>query len=88
MTAASAAVAAAAIIGAALRHWLHREVTGVVNDSVADVIRRQAEFERRQGRHLDRQDDEIAAIRRMVDRLWELAARGAGRPRPERRGGR
>lgn len=60
--------------GAARRYWTRREVRqqaafrravqAVVDASVTELIARQAAFEHRQGRHLDRQDrklDQLAA---------------------------
>lgn len=70
----SAAVGASAIVGGTMRrYWRGREarqerafrraVQEIVDASVADVIKRQIQFERRQGQHLDRQDRAIAALR-------------------------
>lgn len=60
------------------RYWSRREarlqaafrraVQAIVDESIADVIRRQTEFERRQGQHLDRQDKAIADLRRLITR--------------------
>jgi hypothetical protein len=75
----SAGIGAAAVVGeASRRFWRRREVQQqaafrkavqqIVDESVADVIARQAQFERRQGQHLDRQDRAIAELRKAVDR--------------------
>jgi hypothetical protein len=47
-------------------------VQAIVDQSVSDVITRQADFERRQGAHLGRQDHDIAALRA------EVRGRGRG----------
>jgi hypothetical protein len=73
--AASAGVVAAVTMGGVTRrYWRRREllqqaaftraVQAIVYKSVVDMIARQGEFEKRQGRHLDRQDIAIAALRR------------------------
>lgn len=75
----SAGIGAAAIVGGASRRfWTRREtrqqaafrtaVQQVVDESIADVIARQTQFERRQGQHLDRQDRAIAELRKAMDR--------------------
>lgn len=76
----SAAIGAAAIVGGTMRRfWSGREarqeaafrkaVQEIVDESVADVIRRQTEFEKRQGRHLDRQDRAIGELKRHIELL-------------------
>jgi hypothetical protein len=60
-TSASSAIALLAMAGVA-RKWLVRVIQGVVDASVTDVLRRQADFERRQGEHLDRQDMRLDRI--------------------------
>jgi hypothetical protein len=75
----SAGVGAAALVaGASRRFWTRREarqqaafraaVQQVVDESIADMIARQTQFEHRQGAHLDRQDRAIAELRKAVDR--------------------
>lgn len=75
----SAGLGAGVVTGGAMRrYWLGREgrqqvafkvaVQKIVDESIADVIRRQTEFERRQGQHLDRQDAAIERLRRAVER--------------------
>lgn len=74
----SAGVGAAVVTGEAMRRfWTRREarqqvsfrraVQQIVDESIADMITRQAEFERRQGSHLDKQDKDIAALRRLLE---------------------
>lgn len=73
----SAGAGAAVAVGTVMRrYWRGREtrqqaefrkaVQQIVDESVADVISRQVQFERRQGEHLDRQDRVIDEIRRAV----------------------
>lgn len=50
------------------RRWFRGAVQDVVNESVADVLKRQGEFERRQGAHLDRQDRRLARIEEKLSR--------------------
>lgn len=79
ITTISAGVVAALGVGESSRRYWHRReerqqasfraaVQSIVDTSVAEVIRRQVEFEQRQGRHLDRQDRAIDHLRRMVER--------------------
>jgi biopolymer transport protein ExbB/TolQ len=74
----SAATGTAVVVGGVTRRfWVRREtrqqvafrraVQDIVDESVADVLRRQAEAERRQGQHLDRQDKAIERLRRLVE---------------------
>jgi hypothetical protein len=83
VSAAGSAAGGAAASAAVLRGWWSRRelrqqrafrhaVQDIVNESVSDVITRQSEFERRQGAHLDRQDQDIAALRA------EVRGRGRG----------
>jgi hypothetical protein len=62
----SSVVGSAAVVGAAGRRWFRGMVQDIVDDSIADVLRRQTEFERRQGKHLDRQDTRLERIERLV----------------------
>ena len=73
----SAAIGAAAVVGAAMRsYWTRREarqqaafkrsVQAIVNESVAELLSRQAAFEYRQVQHLNRQDRAIEMIRRAL----------------------
>lgn len=75
----SAAAASAVVTGEAVRrYWARREarqqtafrraVQQIVDESMADVISRQADFERRQGQHLDRQDKTLQELRQLVSR--------------------
>lgn len=75
----SAGVGAALATAETLRrYWSRREtrnqaefraaVQRVVDESIADVIRRQTEFERRQGAHLDQQDKAMEQLRRAMER--------------------
>lgn len=77
VSAAGAALGGSAATGAMLRGWwsrrelrqqraFRRAVQDIVDVSVRDVLQRQAEFERRQGAHLDRQDQAIDALRAEV----------------------
>lgn len=66
MEAIAAGTGASVTIAALARKWFRKAVQDVVNESVADVIRRQGEFERRQGRHLDRQDERLERIERKL----------------------
>ena len=50
------------------RKWFRGAVKDVVDESIADVIKRQADFERRQGQHLDRQDDRLQRIEQKLNR--------------------
>ena len=72
--AASAGVVAAIGVGGVMRRYWHRRehrqqdaftaaVGRIVTFKVAELAARQVEFEQRQGRHLDRQDLAIAALR-------------------------
>lgn len=76
----SAAIGAAAIVGGTMRrYWTTREVRQevafrqavqqIVDTSVTIVLHRQENFEKRQGRHLDRQDRAIADLRARIDQL-------------------
>jgi hypothetical protein len=78
VTTVSAAAGSAVVVAeSARRYWTRREarqavrfrrsVQEIVDISVADVIRRQTDFERRQGAHLDRQDRVLDHLRRMVE---------------------
>jgi hypothetical protein len=51
------------------RRWFRHAVQDVVNESIADVIKRQSEFETRQGKHLDKQDRKLDQIQQRLDRL-------------------
>lgn len=75
--AASAAAGAAVVVGeASRRYWTRRElrqqagfraaVQAIVDESIRHLINRQAEFERRQGQHLDRQDRAIEQLRKAI----------------------
>ena len=86
VSAAGSAAGGAAASVVALRGWwsrreirqqraFRRAVQDIVAESVGQLAERQAEFERRQGAHLDRQDQAIAALR------GEIRA-----PRGQRRG--
>ena len=55
-------------MAALARKWFRSAVRDVVDESITDVIRRQAEFERRQGQHLDRQDDRLQRIEQKLNR--------------------
>lgn len=57
-------------VAAVARRWFRRAVQDVVDESVADVLRRQREFERRQGAHLDQQDVRLTRIEAKLDRRW------------------
>jgi hypothetical protein len=65
---ATAASTAVAVLAAATmtRKWLVRVIQGVVDTSVTEVKRAQADFERRQGAHLDRQDLRLDRIEAML----------------------
>lgn len=76
----SAGVGAAAIVGTSMRsYWTRREarqqaafrraVQQIVDESMAEVLGRQTEFERRQGRHLDRQDETLRRLGLLITRL-------------------
>lgn len=64
--------------GAVRRYWgrredrqraaFRRDVQDIVDESIGDVIRRQAEFERRQRDHLNRQDKAISDLRSLIQR--------------------
>lgn len=80
MTASSAAVGAGLGVGAVMRrYWTRREarqqaqfaaaVGRIVDAKAAELAAQQAAFEVRQGRHLDRQDIAIAALRREVKQM-------------------
>lgn len=75
----SAAAGASVAVGESMRrYWRRREtrqqeafkaaVQKIVDASITDVISRQADFEHRQGAHLDRQDRDIKAIRRELEK--------------------
>lgn len=78
----SGAASAAVVVGAATRgYWTRREaraqaaftqaVQRIVDASMATVIQRQTEFERRQGRHLDKQDRELIRLRTLIEERTE-----------------
>lgn len=80
MEAASAGVVAAVTVGGVMRrYWRRREdrqqvafaaaVGRIVDAKAAQLVARQVAFEDRQGRHLDRQDIAIAAMRRDVKQI-------------------
>lgn len=63
------------LVAESLRRMLRRRderfreaVQAIVDQSIMDVIRRQTDFERRQGQHLDRQDKAIRELRDLVER--------------------
>ena len=75
-----AGVTSAAIVGTALRsYWTRREarnqlafrraVQQIVDESLAAVHKRQVDAERRQGRHLDYQDQILRTLRVMIEQL-------------------
>lgn len=75
-----AGVTSAAIVGTAMRsYWVRREarqqaafrraVQQIVDESMAGVLQRQTEFEKRQGQYLDRQDATLRRVRVLVERL-------------------
>lgn len=73
------AVAAIGVGGVMRRYWRRREdrqqvafaaaVGRIVNAKAAELTARQIAFEDRQGRHLDRQDIAIAALRGEIKQL-------------------
>ena len=76
----SAGIVAALGVGTGMRHyWTRRElrqraafardVGRIVDIKVGELVARQAAFEDRQGRHLDRQDLAIAAMRRDIKQI-------------------
>lgn len=78
--AASAGVVAAVTMGGVMRrYWRRREgrqqaafaaaVGRIVDAKAAELLQLQHAFEQRQGRHLDRQDIAIAALRREVRQI-------------------
>lgn len=80
MEAASAGVVAAVTAGGVMRnYWRRREarqqaaftaaVGRIVAMKAAELVARQQAFEDRQGRHLDRQDIAIAALRGEVKQI-------------------
>lgn len=80
VTASSAAVGAGLGVGAVMRrYWTRREtrqqaafaaaVGRIVDIKAAELVARQQAFEDRQGRHLDRQDIAIAALRGEVKQI-------------------
>lgn len=69
MEAVAAGTGASISIAMLARRWFRRAVQDVVNDSISDVIKRQTEFEDRQGRHLDRQDVRLSSIERKLNKL-------------------
>ena len=71
--ASGAVVASVTVAEASRRYWTRREarqqvafraaVQQIVDEAMAPVLARQVDTERRQGKHLDRQDTAIAQIR-------------------------
>ena len=55
-------VGASVGVAALARRWFRHAVRDVVDESAADLIRRQDDVERRQGQHLDRQDQRLQRI--------------------------
>lgn len=66
MEAVAAGAGSSVAVGALARRWFRKAVQDVVDDSIADVIRRQADAERRQGAHLDRQDARLERIEQQL----------------------
>lgn len=75
----SAGAGSAVVVGGAFRrYWTRREarqqaafrraVQDIVDQSVNDVLARQRDFEKRQGRHLDAQDRKLDALAALIDR--------------------
>jgi hypothetical protein len=75
-----AGVTSAAVVGTALRsYWTRREarnqqafrraVQQIVDESLAGVHRRQIEAERRQGKHLDRQDETLKRLGTLIETI-------------------
>ena len=76
----SAGAGAAVVTGGSFRrYWSRREarqtaafrraVQAIVNESVSELIARQAAFELRQARHLDRQDKKLDTLAAEVRRV-------------------
>lgn len=64
-------VGASVGVAALARRWFRHAVQDVVDDLVADLITRQQDFERRQGQHLDRQDQRLQRIEdALTGRFW------------------
>ena len=53
-------------VAALARRWFRHAVKDVVDESHADIVKRQADFERRQGDHLDAQDRRLERIERSL----------------------
>lgn len=75
----SAGAGSAVVVGGAFRrYWTRREarqqaafrrdVQEIVAESVTDLLARQRDFEKRQGRHLDAQDRKLDALAALIDR--------------------
>lgn len=75
----SAGAGSAVVVGGAFRrYWTRREarqqaafrrdVQDIVDQSVMDVLARQRDFEKRQGRHLDAQDRKLDALTALISR--------------------
>lgn len=84
MEAVASGVGASVGVAALARRWFRHAVRDVVSESVADLIKRQAEFERRQGQHLDLQDQRLQRIEQKLGRRWLPGSGERGRLGPGR----
>lgn len=55
-------------VAALARRWFRHAVEDVVDGKVAELAKQQQEFERRQGAHLDRQDQRLERIEQGIRR--------------------
>jgi hypothetical protein len=79
----AAGVAAAVTLVTLARHGFRHAVQDIVKTSQAELIKRQIDFETRQGQHLDRQDQRLERIERKLNQ-----ANRRLRPEPPRTGHR
>ena len=70
----SAGMGASIGLGALIRRWFRKAVKDVVAESVEDFIERQIAMERRQSHHLNRQDQKLSEIEKMIRGLRTGAA--------------
>lgn len=70
MEAVAAGTGSAIGVAALARRWFRHAVKDVVAESVDELLKRQADFERRQGAHLDRQDVRLQRIEAALARRF------------------
>lgn len=72
LTTAATVTATLVILSRIIRGWFTHVIQGVVDRSIIDIMRRQAEFEDRQRDHLNRQDRKLEAIQSLLSKLGHV----------------